>query len=1070
MDDKSENKNKYEKNIYEILTDQNIDSYVLNRSGFVLRPHQIIPKYYIQSTNINKIILHYSMGSGKTSTAVMAFLNKFNNISKTFTVRSMLGIQNKDSDKIPILVVGGWQTKSQIEIELMRPEFRVIDQNKMKMLKILSKNQTPEGIMKYEDFKKSILKTIEQIVRFMGYQMLFNAVFPTFKQNQYSQNIITLEYAYETGELVPSPNFLKQIQGGIIIVDEMQNLYSNLGLNTYGFVIKILAKLCDEYDFKMIFMSGTMINSNVGELCDICDIISGNTITREEYCYRDTFFKDYQIWRLKKARVNDIINILFKNVIIYSTDAKVASSEIISIADMINKYNIYYPITPQTKSSKSTTKRRKNKWLQIYKKYGYFPNIVEQSSMIGGKSIKEPPIATQNEHINKFDIRTQNVKAIVIKSDDNNLPIEIHVGNTLIEHDKQSLMLYAIEATDLQLTEYNSYINKQSKNSDIYDINNTEINSSIISIHDACIPPKAKWIDYRLYINNNTIMGDILHKNNIGKISGIAHEMLGLCFNNAYNNEKTVVYHNKINNFGIIQYMMILKYNGCIRYGESPVNDSICKYCRQTYKDHFVDAETKIKNNICNKFKGIYIAQLIGDVNQKDRDNIVNNVYNTPQNIWGDLISIIFVSDVAYSGVSFFNTNNILILSRVPNMSKWKQIYSRVIRTQSHQLLPVHKRYVKIYTMIIYSPTVEKNDTSYNYMYYKLRMLLYSDINVFMKQLSKNNIGNIMLKEPKKMIMDEKEHEIAESIFISDVNNEIKNVFDKLRNKVSNYWKLSTLIARLKENKNMLSFINMQVIPDDVVYGILLNNRVIKTFKYEYSDELYVELYGVPVFNRTNVLSYFKFNQLKTIDTRKTNFNNTMKSLEEAHTLPLKIQHISNTIHMLKGKYTELIDRTVFWDAIYDIHDEYYDDDDVNFVYNHCRENRNRETFSGCYYGHIIILKNGTSRNINFLFHTLEKKNPYPYLFKITCLSFSEYSPFYLHVNIIKVEKNTHTDKRKIRKGKSCTSFEINKIAKYFPTLDISKKKTFCSELIFELCALQNADKDSKFVMIPFEK
>jgi hypothetical protein len=670
---------------------------------------------------------------------------------------------------------------------------------------------------------------------------------------------------------------------------------------------------------------------------------------------------------------------------------------------------------------------------------------------------------------------TKNVKAMIYEGSAS-FPTEIHVGNTLIATDSanqksQSMMLYMVEAKGLQLKEFNRYLSRQSNSEDIYDINNTETNQSIISVHDAVIPESKDWIKHGIYFSQNIMMGKVLSKQEIYKYSCIAYEMMAICFNNAYNNEKTVVYHNKINNFGILQYMTILQFNGCIIYGKQPSHSSICKYCRHTFQEHQMSVKDRISKNICNKFKGIYVTNLIGDITQKERDFIVNEVYNHPNNLWGDLMSIIFVSDVAYSGVSFFNTNNLLIISRIPNISKWRQIYSRVIRTQSHQQLPPHKRYAKIYTMAIYSPEKEKIESAYNNMYYKLRIILNEDIHSFLKILSKNNMGDLLFNKPQELTLKTQEKEILETLFMIDVNTEIKNIFDKIRNKVSNLWKLSTLISRIKANKNMLTFINLNHIPDNVIYMFLLNNKVIKTFKYEYSNDIYVELYGsANILSKTAILSYFKFNQLKSIDVRNTNFNNLLNQLKNATSIKLKIQYIANIIKLFKNKYDALVDKHVFWDAVYDIHDEYYPDDETNFIYNHQRENRNRETFTGCYYGSYIIFKNGSYKTIDLSFNTQVKPNPYPYMFKITCLSFSEYSPYYIHVSIIQNDYEKDKDKRKFKKGISCYSFDVTKLKSMFPTLDEFKKKTFCMELIFELCKLQHQKQDVKFVMTPFEK
>ena len=94
-----------------------------------------------------------------------------------------------------------------------------------------------------------------------------------------------------------------------------------------------------------------------------------------------------------------------------------------------------------------------------------------------------------------------------------------------------------------------------------------------------------------------------------------------------------------------------------------------------------------------------YIS-ILGNTTSEERKKIVE-IWNSPNNLLGQNINVMMISSVAYSGVSFFNTTNMLILNKISNISKWKQICGRIVRTSSHALLPKDMRIAKIYTMII---------------------------------------------------------------------------------------------------------------------------------------------------------------------------------------------------------------------------------------------------------------------------------------------------------------------------------------------------------------------------------
>ena len=95
-----------------------------------------------------------------------------------------------------------------------------------------------------------------------------------------------------------------------------------------------------------------------------------------------------------------------------------------------------------------------------------------------------------------------------------------------------------------------------------------------------------------------------------------------------------------------------------------------------------------------------------------------------------------------------------------------------------------------------------------------------------------------------------------------------------------------------------------------------------------------------------------------------------------------------------------------------------------------------------------------------------------PFKFKITCLSLSDSSPFYIHVNVINVTtKNVSNDKRKDNKGLVCTSMDTSVLHKYFPSINTElHKKDYCKELLFAVCERQDKNKEVKFVYTPFEK
>lgn len=102
-------------NIYEVFAETNIDPNLTFTNQFILLPHQVIPKYYlISDDNVNKLILNYSLGSGKTAPAVFIILYYLNLYRKyqfinRFALINSSYMQRNEVDR-NVIVVGAWQT------------------------------------------------------------------------------------------------------------------------------------------------------------------------------------------------------------------------------------------------------------------------------------------------------------------------------------------------------------------------------------------------------------------------------------------------------------------------------------------------------------------------------------------------------------------------------------------------------------------------------------------------------------------------------------------------------------------------------------------------------------------------------------------------------------------------------------------------------------------------------------------------------------------------------------------------------------------------------------------------
>ena len=135
--------------------------------------------------------------------------------------------------------------------------------------------------------------------------------------------------------------------------------------------------------------------------------------------------------------------------------------------------------------------------------------------------------------------------------------------------------------------------------------------------------------------------------------------------------------------------------------------------------------------------------------------------------------------------------------------------------------------------------------------------------------------------------------------------------------------------------------------------------------------------------------------------------------------LPAKSILLQTIINVHKNNYRSLGKIVEFWDEIYEIGDEYYDDDETNYIYNHSTKNRSRNKLTGFYYKENIILKDGTIKPIHYEFITPDMKN-IKRIYRISSFGLMT-KTFYNVVNIVDIIDHV-ADGRKTKKGINCAS------------------------------------------------
>jgi ERCC4-related helicase len=144
-------------------------------------------------------------------------------------------------------------------------------------------------------------------------------------------------------------------------------------------------------------------------------------------------------------------------------------------------------------------------------------------------------------------------------------------------------------------------------------------------------------------------------------------------------------------------------------------------------------------NTLLNKC-GINSVIFHGKLTDVDRKKILQT-YNSIENINGDLIKVIIVTEAGAEGISLLDTNNIHIFESSDNVVKTKQALGRVVRYKSHIRLPVSRQYVNTYRYWSIAPKNEnQNDKLIDEILYDRGVEILRELQELEQQLIDNSI------------------------------------------------------------------------------------------------------------------------------------------------------------------------------------------------------------------------------------------------------------------------------------------------------------------------------------------
>lgn len=914
----------------------------------VLRSYQVIPRYYLFSTDTRVIILNYATGTGKTISGLFTILDRLhlNRVAKMF---------NNVHIRRPI-VVGFWQTHTAFKSDMMRPMFNMIDRAYVQRLKRDEKDD--------DAIQHAIELTMGRYINFLGYQMLFNQTFPYYAERNV-QDIGIMFADMKQGKLKVNQKFVDELNDNVMIVDEMQQLYSQSGLNTYGFTVAYLLR---HTNMKLVMMSGTVFNSSISELGSVLYICGFDV---EPFMKTETI-DDMTLLRIQPNRYQGLIDLLKPHYLFYTMSTKEVYQQS-TFADM--------------------------------KLVGYHPN----ADMVLTYSAKDYPKV-------------------------------VKIGNIMVD---ETMMLYMLPANGYQKRQLGMLHAIQSLTDEL-----ESEDDQVLSIYDAAIPPQSEWSKHGIMRTKTGLyIGPFLDLDKLIQYSRLGVEAFNLSLFNARHGEKTVLYHSRLSNFGLLQYGEILRHNGLLHYGESLRDNSLCKTCGRKLIEH-------IPGGTCNQFTPVYYEFMAGFQKPSERASVLK-LFNHPNNIHGDLIAVLLISDVAYTGVTFRATTNLAVLARVPNISKLQQINARIVRMHSQDELEPDKRVAKLYLYGV-APVIDKNTDIYRY--YRLRSMANEDIDKFVDDMSKAGIGQKLIHTPETLELSKDEQRVTSQLYSQDASRYIVSITDTILGHINGLWRPDALLKYFKDASHSYSFINFNLFPDDYLMALMTKSSKIRVFHTALGNMIGPVGFDTDCRHAPTI----KFDQIVNDDL--SNIDEYKHMVESAKSPIMARRYFMRLMQTLniQANYKPLVGWSFLKQYVYDNYDEAYDDDQTNFFVNH--SNRDIKKVCGFYWSNQIIRFDGSSVRLKYSFLKL---TPHPEMGLVFIITASTG----LHTVIYQFKEEEHlADDRYGARGNDCWNYKNPVIMKHYKKLaNVKNIVNMCSMLITELSSEQ-INSPVKFVASPFEK
>jgi hypothetical protein len=594
--------------------------------------------FHNPNTETERILIEWQTGSGKSICVISVaheFIKQFREIDK-------LGVEP------PSVVIISFSVRETIQEDLLKyPEFGFVSKEDAERLKYLrsvagSRHSKPADNRSYTALVGTLRRRVTDKSRggyykFYGYKEFANNLFKITQdginvgfdiQQLYRQSAEKfdefIEKAARQGYVVVNTDLINSLRNGLLICDEIHDVYNISETNNYGIAIQYVLDKLERHAPRAIFMSATPITGSAAEIVGLLNLLvpryklpGGKPLQRTDFFTRSkhidvlSFTYNDVSYSMKKIKDNEetskMVALKINKILITDQSESggapivlmvnkefvlIAGKDIIvqMIADKIDYAEIKVVIASEILETKSN----ENDDIEA-------AELVDLSSQFIISHLKDGAI----ERIAQLSAGRV---SFLLDSDVSAYPKKWFVGEQIQDVPYLSITKCPMSEHHEKTVKREHSISSETKQANsgfnaiaytLYDIAFPNPNTDeygLYSSSDTLNKLESASLDWKTKVGINinrktdeltTISGEFLKLENIKKYSTKYYEIIKSVIE-AINAGpgKIMIYHHRVRMSGVLLLQEALKYNGFVDESSNPTDNTICSVCGVKRSEH----------------------------------------------------------------------------------------------------------------------------------------------------------------------------------------------------------------------------------------------------------------------------------------------------------------------------------------------------------------------------------------------------------------------------------------------------------------------------------------------------